>query len=97
VTLAPLFPLEAGLSIYPELATGPFAYRVGGLLSPDERRVQRIFTIDDIETVLNARPPRALFLGFEDEDLEEPLAQYAQARKYRYHQLPNGKHLWVRP
>ncbi len=32
-TFAPLFALEAGRAIYPELATGPFLYRVGTLLS----------------------------------------------------------------
>ncbi|MBU0617989.1 MAG: glycosyltransferase family 39 protein, partial [Planctomycetes bacterium] len=31
-TLAPIFPLEGGLQIYRELATGPFFYRVGDLI-----------------------------------------------------------------
>jgi hypothetical protein len=97
VTLAPIYPLEASLPIYPELATGPFAYRVGTLLSLDERHAQRMFTIEDIAIVMEARPPRAFFLGFEAEELEEPFAEYAQAHRYRYQQLPNGKHLWVRP
>ena len=31
-TLAPIYPLEAGLEIYPELATGEFAYRSGDIM-----------------------------------------------------------------
>ncbi|MBU1704401.1 MAG: hypothetical protein KJ922_03475 [Nanoarchaeota archaeon] len=32
-TLSPIYALEADLDIYPELSTGPFTYRIGGLLS----------------------------------------------------------------
>jgi hypothetical protein len=95
VTLAPIYPLEAGLTVFPELATGPFAYRVGTLMSAEERRRQRILDVDDMGSVIGERKPAALLLGFEPEELEEPLAQYAQQQKYRYAQLPSGKHLWL--
>ena len=41
-TLSPLYAIEANLPIYHELATGPFLYRVGDLLRPEQRKqVQR--------------------------------------------------------
>jgi hypothetical protein len=95
VTFAPVYPLEAGLSILPQLATGPFAYRVGSLLSADERRRQNIISVDDLGVVLDHEPRAALLLGFEPEELEEPLAQYAQSHYYRYQRLPSGKNLWL--
>ncbi len=97
VTLAPIYPLEANLAIYPELATGPFAYRVGELLTAEERTAQHLFTVEDIPSVLDARHPRAIFLGFEPEELEEPFIDYARAHRYTEKKLPNGKHLWLAP
>ena len=36
-TLSPLYPLQAGLPIYPEFASGPFAWRVAGHIAPGLR------------------------------------------------------------
>ncbi len=96
-TLAPIIPLEAGLPIYPELATGPFAYRVGALMTVAERRAQNVFAPDDIDTLLDARAPRGLLLGYEPETLEGPFVDFARPRHFTYQRLPNGKNLWVSP
>ncbi len=97
VTLAPIYPLEAGLPIDAQLATGPFAYRVGTLMSADERAQQGLFTIEDIGKHLDARAPHDMLLGYEPEELEEPLVDYARAHQFKYVRLPNGKNLWLAP
>lgn len=96
-TLAPILVLEADRDIYPELATGPFGYRVSSLLKAEESRSHRLIGVDDFAQLFATRAPSAILLGYEPEELEEPMAQWAQARLYRYLQLPNGKHLWAAP
>jgi len=83
------------MSILPQLATGPFAYRIGSLLSADERLRQNVISFDEMGVILERPGNSSLLLGFEPEELEEPLAQYALLHYYRYLQLPSGKHLWL--
>ena len=82
LTLAPTFPLEGGLDIYPELASGPFAFRVAHLLTPEERRARRMLAPADLEAFLAGQPPAAILTGV-DPDLEPSLLTYAQAHGYR--------------
>jgi len=95
VTLAPVFGLEAGLYIYPSLASGPFAPRVADLLPPDTKASQRISSIADLVAAMQARPPEAVLVGTEGA-LEDPLAQFAARHDYRKIALPSGLTLWVR-
>lgn len=81
-TLNPIYPLEGGLAVYPELATGPFAYRVADLTAPELLAHYRTTSPDRIEALLEAEPPMALLLGFDDA-LEAPMARFAAARGYR--------------
>ena len=80
-TLSPVYALEAGLNIYPELATGPFAYRIGDLLSSED--IQRFHTISPqyIGELLNQRPPSAILVGFEGE-LDKKLEDFAVQNSY---------------
>lgn len=99
LTVAPIIPLEGGVAIYPELATGPFAWRVAPLLPVAERRRYHLFTPDELKAQMNVTPPRALLVGLENDDaeLEASLVTWAQARGYVPLPLPDEGTLWVSP
>jgi hypothetical protein len=82
LTLAPIAPLEGGARVYPELAVGPFAFRLAHLLPPEKRRQFRVVAPEDLAALADADPPAGILLGAEDEDLEAPLAEIAESRGY---------------
>ncbi|HYP40602.1 MAG TPA: hypothetical protein VEX13_09615 [Chloroflexia bacterium] len=94
-TLAPIYALEAGLDIYPELAPGPFASRVAGLLTQERREDFGVWSGDDLGTALSQRPPEAVLVGLEGA-LEDPLVQFATNQGYESLTLSNGLVLWVK-
>lgn len=96
VTLSPIYPLQAGLDIYPGLASGPFGFRVAGILSPQARQEQGLISADDVVRLMDERPPEAILVGSEGA-LDKPLVGFAQAHSYREVVLSNGLSLWVRP
>ncbi|WP_126975671.1 hypothetical protein [Frigidibacter oleivorans] len=81
-TLMPLYPLEAGLPVYPEFATGPFAFRIAGHTAPDLAARYVMTGPDGLAALFAADPPAAVLLGYEPE-LEAPLADWARAAGYR--------------
>lgn len=86
-TLMPLYPLEAGLPVYPDLATGQFAYRVAEFTPPDLARHYAMTGKDGLAALFDADPPAAFLLGYEP-DLEAPFAAYARAAGYRRIEAP---------
>ncbi|HEV7322482.1 MAG TPA: hypothetical protein VGO04_28070 [Ensifer sp.] len=80
-TLSPIYPLEGGLDVYPELATGPFAYRTAAMTSPDLAKYYKMTSPTTIEALFDKDPPAALLLGFEEE-LEKPMRAYAESHGY---------------
>jgi hypothetical protein len=95
-TLSPVYAIETGLPIYPELATGSFVYRIGDLLSAEERVRYRATSISTIHQLFDADPPAAILITGEG-DAELPLLDYAQSRGYTAvdEQIPGGQ-LFVR-
>lgn len=80
-TLSPLYALEGELSIYPELSTGPFGYRVGELLAEGQREQFRIASSERLHAMLQETPPCGVLVGFES-DLEKAFEEFAIANKY---------------
>ncbi|WP_159587189.1 hypothetical protein [Chelativorans xinjiangense] len=80
-TLVPVYPLEGGLDVYPELATGLFAYRIADITPPQLARFYRMTSPTKVGQLLDADPPAALLLGF-DAGLEAPLLAYAERNGY---------------
>lgn len=80
-TFLPIYPLEAGLDVYPELATGQFAYRIAPMTDPELAQHYVMAGPDQIATVFDKEPPAAFLLGYEPK-LEEPLLDYAIANGY---------------
>ena len=81
-TLAPIYPLEGGLEVYPELATGPFAYRTADITSAELAKYYRMASPSGIPALFDADPPAAILVGFDDA-LEAPLLAYAKAHGSR--------------
>ena len=77
LTLAPLFAIEGGCRIYPELAAGPFAYRVADSMTAEDRATAKIVGISEVAQLARQTPPSAIILGIEPASLENPLRKIA--------------------
>jgi hypothetical protein len=95
LTLAPLYPLEGGLEIYPALAAGPFAWRVAPLLSAAQRRAFAVVGSSDLDALVGTDAPVAVLTGAEG-GLEDALTGYAQAHGYHPAPLSNGLTVWLK-
>ncbi|GGE14474.1 hypothetical protein GCM10011529_21070 [Polymorphobacter glacialis] len=96
-TLSPVYALEAGGTIYPELAAGPFVYRVADLIPVKDRRHYRLVSPAALPALLDANPPGAVLVGLE-EHLDDGLREYASTRGYVRQPLERPElELYVRP
>jgi hypothetical protein len=95
LTLSPTIPLEAGLRIYPQLATGPFAWRIGRLLDDASRRRHTILSPGSWLAALG-EPPAAILVGGERRR-ERGLVRFARRSGYRATRLDDRYTVWVRP
>lgn len=97
LTLAPLFPLEGGLDIYHELASGPFVWRIGHLMTERERESLHVISEEKLMRVVESDPPAAILVGYEPWSLEKPLQELAEAMRFRAVALADGANLYVDP
>ncbi len=81
-TLAPIYPIEGNLNVYPELATGPFAYRTGDITDPALSRYYRMTSPATVAGLFDRVTPAAFLLG-SDARLEASLFAYAAGHGYR--------------
>ena len=83
LTLAPIYPAEAQLPRYKELALGPFIYRAVDYLPPENRPFFRpVASPRTLEQMLVQSPPKAVLVGLE-ERLDQPLEAWAIRNAYR--------------
>ncbi len=94
LTFAPVFPLEAGLAIYPPFTTGLFAWRVSPHVEPAKAARLGMAAPAMLAALLEAEPPAALLLGYESTESE--FKDYAKSRAYRPEPL-DGRTLWIAP
>jgi hypothetical protein len=76
LTLGPLYALEAGRDIYPELSCGSIVYRVGDLLSAQERQITHTVGVKTLGELVTTHPPAGVLVGVEPDYfafLEDPL------------------------
>ena len=95
LTLAPTWVLEGGLKIYPEFATGPFAWRSASFAPPESRPRLKLIAPADLEALLASDPPAAILTGVEDAALEKPLVAFAEAHGFRAVPLAKRRVLWL--
>jgi hypothetical protein len=99
LTLGPLYALEGGLDIYPELACGDIVYRVADSLSAEERALTHTVGLATLAPLLREHPPAVVILGVEPTyfaPLETPLRQ-AVAPDWRRETYDNGLYVYIRP
>lgn len=80
LTLGPLYALEGGRDIYPELSSGDIVYRIADRMTPGEREITRTVGPATLAELVRNRPFDAVVTGVEPERfafLEEPLRQLA--------------------
>ena len=94
LTLAPLYPLEGGLSIYPSFSTGPFAWRLSPFIEPAKAARLGLMTPQTIASTLDADVPSAILLNVEPER-EMALRFYAESRGYAASSDLDGGELWL--
>jgi len=98
LTLAPILPLEGGLDIYPEFASGPFAWRSAHLLPEAQRDELGLVYAGNLDAFLEKDPPAAVLVGFETRfGLEDALIEYARTHGYTPVDLEYGGTLWIAP
>lgn len=95
LTLAPAWPLEGGCGIYPEFASGPFAWRSAQWLESSRRPAFHMVAPSDLQSFLQSDPPAAILTGVEDSELEKPFVQYATERGYQPMKLNKKRLLWL--
>ncbi|MCJ8159297.1 hypothetical protein [Sphingomonas sp. LaA6.9] len=97
-TLSPILALEAGFPAYPELAAGPFQYRVADLIPAADRRHYRIVSPGELPVFLAQDRPVAIITGHEGE-LDAAFDAFARARGYRQFDLQGDEpvRLFVHP
>jgi 4-amino-4-deoxy-L-arabinose transferase-like glycosyltransferase len=84
LTLAPLFALEGGCEIYPELSAGSIVYRIADSMTPADRAVTNTVGPKTLEALLEKDPPSAVIVGVEPKFfsfLEEPLLESTVGRE----------------
>ena len=76
LTLGPLYALEAGCGIYPQLSAGSIVYRVGDYMPPRQRKLTNTTGTESLNELLEKNQPSAVLLNVESKYfklLEEPL------------------------
>lgn len=98
LTLGPLWPLEAGCSIYPELSCGSIIFRAADQLTDRQRRLARVVGPGSVHELIDRMPPDAVLVGVEDQMfafLESTLLA-AVGSQWDHSSLPAGAILWYR-
>ncbi|MDB5685843.1 MAG: hypothetical protein JWR77_432 [Rhizorhabdus sp.] len=86
-TLGPLYALEGGRAIYPQLGLGPFIYRAADYIPPDQRRYfHDPVSPTTITALLRSTCPAGVLIGLEGE-LDTPLAAFARSEHYLPQQI----------
>lgn len=97
LTIAPIYAVEAGLSIYPQLATGRFGWKFGYLVEPARRKTLGLLAEADLKSLLDPNPPSGILTGVGDGDLEKPFLRYARRRNYSPTPITDDATLWLPP
>jgi hypothetical protein len=89
LTLAPIFALEGGERIYPELSSGPFLFRYGRFLSDSQRHDAMSIDSHSLPALLQKKPPDAILVGVEYIFLEDSLIEYAEISGWQKKKISN--------
>jgi len=94
LTLAPIYILNTRLPIYSEFVTGPFAWSVSHLLSPEQAAAHKLPLKSNIENFITEKKPAAILTGREKVH-DIPLIAAARKLGYQETSLSSGNILWT--
>jgi hypothetical protein len=99
LTLQPIYPLEGGLTIFNELATGPFAWRTASFLTHTQREAFHVMDPDNLQAFLRSHPPSAGLTAAEPGEQKLPTEMLNFLQTKGYLPRPAAQHwiLWVSP
>ncbi|MFY9852701.1 MAG: hypothetical protein WAK26_02340, partial [Terracidiphilus sp.] len=95
LTLVPVYALEGGMDIYPEFATGSFAWRTASQLNDADRARYKMVSPADLDELLRSDPPAGIIVGAEPIQMEYPLVQYAKQHNYSPLPMSDRLTIWV--
>jgi hypothetical protein len=97
LTMESEIPLEAGLQIYPEYATGRFVLLVEKFETPELRQKYNLAGPAELPAILAKRPPDAVFVRT-THDCDELFIDYAKVNHFEPLRAPDGtSELWLNP
>jgi len=97
LTLSPVYPIEAGMEIYPSFATGSFGWRVAAFVSPAKRERLGMVSERELETLTRKDWPEAILTGGKGRRWEGPLVSYAKRHRFTLVTLSDKQQLWISP
>lgn len=95
LTLAPALALQGGWPIYPELATGAFAWRSAKFVPAERRARLHLIAPEDLESFLQREPPAGILTGVEEDHEEDDLVEWARRHGYEPKPLKKKRTLWI--
>ncbi len=96
LTLSPVFPLDGGARIFPQYATGIFAWRVADLLTDEQREIYGVMSKDELVAALEENPPGGILVGL-TKNAEGFFIDYARQRGYSPVEINKNLTLWLPP
>jgi hypothetical protein len=95
LTLGPAYALAGGMRIYPQFATGAFAWRSASLVPIERRKRLHLVAPEDLDDLLAKEPPAGILTGVEEDDEEAALIAWAKTNGYQRVPLKRKRSLWV--
>lgn len=93
LTFAPAVAVEGGLPVYPEFATGPFAWRVSNYVDPGKTARIGLITPRTLPALLEKSPPAAIVLQAE-KGYETQFRDLAEKYRFAPVRVTNGHDIW---
>lgn len=96
LTIDPLIPLQAGVKVYPQYATGRFTFHVGQYMTEEERRARHIAWGPQLDELVQGDRPSAILYKTDFKKTAQQLADTAAQLGLLAHQSPDGEYtLWI--
>ncbi|MBN1506773.1 MAG: hypothetical protein JW955_08000 [Sedimentisphaerales bacterium] len=99
LTLGPLYAIEGGCDIYPELSCGSIVYRIADQMALEDRQITHTVGSKTLADLITSQPPAAVLVGIEPpyfSTLEDPLRKSAPPN-WRREVYNDRLQLYVRP
>jgi hypothetical protein len=96
VTVMPIIPLEGGLNVFEQLATGPFSVRIGSAVAEKDKAELKLLDFDDVAEAFWACPEAVVLSGGKDAWEDQQLLEAIDTGRLERHVLASGLQWWSR-